>query len=109
MKQGEKYTEQVDFKSGEIVYNEFWIDFDKAYSEQMDCLTEDLLQVKFPNGYLLDIGWYPECDIDGEFLIQLIKSENWEVPVCQSRCRKKKGFIQNLNQIIQIAEHFIES
>lgn len=99
--------EDIDFRSGQIVYNTFEIDFDKEYSEQIDCLTENLLQVKFSDGYLLDIGWYPECDIEGGFLIQLIKDENWEAPIDQSRCRTQQDFIQNLNRIIQMAEDLI--
>ena len=35
--------DNVNFKSREIVYDEFHIDFSKAFSEQLDSLTEDLL------------------------------------------------------------------
>jgi len=46
----------IDFDVGNIAYNEFHIDFDKNLCEQESSLTEDLLQVEYPNNYLIDLG-----------------------------------------------------
>lgn len=94
----------IDFKSGIITYNEFHIDFKKPYYKQLDNLTEDLLQVKYRESYILDIGWYPEFDKKGQFLILLIKSENWDNPVYKKYCRKKNDLISGIRKAIKIAE-----
>jgi len=71
----------IDFDVGNIAYNEFHIDFDKTLCEQEDSLTEDLLQVEYPNNYLIDLGWYPECNSNGNFIISVIYDFDWEKPV----------------------------
>lgn len=95
---------KIDFKSGKIVYNEFCIDFTKKYSEQLECLLEDLLQVQYVDNYLLDVGWYPEYESEGEFIVQIVKEENWEKPLYKRRSRKKENLIQDLNNAIRIIE-----
>ena len=60
------------FNPGKVNYNKFNIDFNKSFTEQLDELNEDLLQVEFKDNYMLDIGWYPEGDEDGMIIIQLI-------------------------------------
>ena len=64
----------------DIVYNEFHIDFSLPFEDQPDCLTEDLLQLNLGNNRLLDIGWYPEFDPGGCFLIQVIHDNDWLEP-----------------------------
>lgn len=50
-----------DFIPGKIVLNDFtFIDRIKTLKEQLDYLTEDMIQVEFDNNIVLDIGWYPE-------------------------------------------------
>lgn len=73
----------IDFslKKGEIVFNEFSLKKGVPLVEQQDSLQEDMLQVEFPNGYILDIGWRPSFDINGKFYIYLIKDFDWEDPV----------------------------
>ena len=52
-----------------------------SLSEQLNKLKEDMLQVSFPNGYILDIGWSPSFKINGAFKLLLIKDCNWDEPV----------------------------
>lgn len=42
---------KITFRTGNIVYNELKIDFEKPLAAQEDCLLEDLLQVEFSKGY----------------------------------------------------------
>lgn len=93
------------FNEGRIVYNEFDINFDKKFSNQEECLLEDLLQVSYTNGYLLDLGWYPEFDANGTFKIQVIKDRNWDNPIYFRECREKN----DLRQCISDANIFIQS
>ncbi|MDC9624019.1 hypothetical protein PSI22_20900 [Xenorhabdus sp. XENO-7] len=73
----------IDFskKSGVIIFNDFFIRNDIPLENQLDELKEDMLQVEFPNGYLLDIGWRSSFEIDGQFKLALIKDFNWENPI----------------------------
>lgn len=49
----------IDFsiKKGEVVFSELSLEKDILLDEQRDSLKEDMLQVEFPNGYVLDVGW----------------------------------------------------
>lgn len=97
--------ENVNFKSGKIIFDEFHIDFFRPFSEQLDCLLEDLLQVKFLENCLLDVGWYPEYEEDGAFVIQVIKDQNWELPIYKKKCKEKNEFLQDIIKTIEIAEN----
>ena len=92
--------DNIDFKSGDVIYN----DFNKKYSEQEDCLLEDLLQVTYAQGYLLDVGWYPELESEGEFVVQIVKEKNWEEPIYKSNSKNKEDLVQDLNNAIRIIE-----
>ena len=41
-----------------------------------DDLTQDMLTVGLPNGYYIDVGWFPEHDVNGRFLIRVFY-EHW--------------------------------
>lgn len=55
-----------------------------AFNEEasFDYLSEDLLQCSFPEeGIIIDLGWYGDLITgEGEFKIEIIRNENWEVP-----------------------------
>ncbi|MDE7424423.1 MAG: hypothetical protein K2N51_12180 [Lachnospiraceae bacterium] len=40
--------------------------------------NENLVQIEYENGYLIDLGWYPEYDSHGELIVQVIKNYDWE-------------------------------
>ena len=82
--------QRIDLKSGKITYNEFRIHFDIPFSEQLDSLLEDLVQIEYEDGYLIDLGWYPEFDAAGRFIVQLIKDYNWEKPIYIQKSRDVK-------------------
>ena len=90
--------DKVNFKSGDIIYDEFKVDFTKRYSEQKECLLEDLLQVKYAQEYLLDVGWYPEYESEGEFIVQ---------PIYKKSSKDEEELIQNLNNAVEIIESIL--
>ena len=100
--------DKVNFKSGDIIYDEFKVDFTKRYSEQKECLLEDLLQVKYAQEYLLDVGWYPEYESEGEFIVQIIKKQNWEEPIYKKSSKDEEELIQNLNNAVAIIESILK-
>jgi len=62
-----------------IAYDEFHIDFNIPFHQQINELNEDLIQVR-KDDYLIDIGWYPEMNPNGKIRTVLIKNNNWNQP-----------------------------
>lgn len=93
-----------DFKSGKVIYNEFAIIIDKPLSEQKDLLLEDLIQVKYGEHLILDVGWYPELDINGKFLIQIIRNQNWDTPLYRFSCTETNSLLESLAYAVTLAE-----
>ena len=69
------------FAPGKVTYNSFNISFDIPFEDQIDSLNEDLMQVEYEGGFIIDIGWYPEMDPAGNLSIQLIHECDWDKPV----------------------------
>lgn len=88
------------FYLGEVVYNNFHIISTKPIEEQWDNLHEDLIQVEYEGGLLLDIGWYPECDPTGRFIINLIKEYNWENPLKRIEAKNIGEMYRAINAVI---------
>ena len=70
-----------DVSQGNVKYDNFNIDFTEPFEEQEENLLEDLFQIEFPNNYLIDLGWYPEYEINGKIVLTLIKNYDWENPI----------------------------
>ncbi|MBL4746457.1 MAG: hypothetical protein JKY08_08820 [Flavobacteriaceae bacterium] len=69
-----------------IIVNEFYnYDPKKAFTEADNYryLSEDLFQCAFPEeGLIIDLGWYGDLKTNtGEFKIDIILKENWEIPM----------------------------
>ncbi|MDE5984500.1 MAG: hypothetical protein K2H13_04520 [Eubacterium sp.] len=91
---------KYNFEPGKIVYNEFNIDFSLPFSKQIDCLNEDLMQVSYNENYILDIGWYPESNPSGSFIIQLIKNYCWDNPIFKEKCKSENDLVDNIIKAI---------
>ena len=72
----------MDFttKGGIVTFDDFHIVEKQPLENFLEDLKEDMLQVEFPGGFILDIGWRPSFDIQGNFFVSLIKDYNWEAP-----------------------------
>ena len=84
--------ENIDFKKGVIKHI-------KADFSQ-ESLCEDMLQVAYPNDYLLDVGWYGSHN---GFIIYIIKNQDWDKPVLKTHKSK-----QNLQEAVTCAVEMIE-
>lgn len=81
----------------EITYNSF-TDYDIAlYGTDDICeLREDLLQLQHSSAdIMIDLGWYPDFDPSGHYVLRMIRDKNWEEPL----------EIFSSRSINQIAEH----
>ena len=56
---------KVDFGTGTVTFLD-------------DTQKEDMLQVEYPNGFLLDMGWYQD-----RYIISVIHNFDWAHPVQQ--------------------------
>jgi hypothetical protein len=79
------------------------LDENLSLENQFENLTEDLLQVHFNMSLILDIGWYPSFDPNGEFIIYLIQYDSWDDPII--KCTAKsisdlKGLIEKIIKLI---------
>jgi hypothetical protein len=95
----EKLSDVMDFSPGRIVYEEFMLDDEQAWGEQIDSLNEDLLQVEYPGDVLLDLGWYPACSRDGQFQVRVIRNFSWEAPIFYAEVTK----INVLRSVVEAA------
>lgn len=90
---------------GKVKYDEMNINFDIPFECQHENLTEDLVQVEYDDGLLLDIGWYPEGDPDGEIAVLVVQNYDWDNPVYEERCND----LPSLLNIIKAAERIISN
>jgi len=71
-----------DWRTGAVV---FWdldcLDESQPLSDQTEHLKEDLAQVEYPDGIVLDIGWYPEFAATGNFVVCVVQQGDWEQPL----------------------------
>lgn len=59
-----------------------------------------MLQIEYPNGLLLDVGWFPSFNLKGCFLIQVIENFDWENPIIKRECNELEIFKQLLQETI---------
>lgn len=96
-------------KSGKIVYNQYHIDFSIPFEDQLYELTEDLLQIEYKNGLVLDIGWYPEMDPNGCLKVYLIKDADWYSPLICLAARSEQEMEEALKEAVRIVERYNET
>lgn len=73
--------EDLDFLPGIITYNDFEEDT-IAFLKKMQNTEKDLMQVNYPNGFLLDIGWH-----DNKYIVCIIKNCNWINRIFKKKCK----------------------
>jgi len=74
---------QKRFYPGIVTFNDLnYLNLSQSLVQQGCSLKEDLLHVKYPHNYLLDVGWYGSF-LDpkkGFFRIVIIKNNDWQKP-----------------------------
>lgn len=92
-------------KEGKVIFNDLSLSEDRPLFEQLDVLKEDMLQVEFPGGYILDVGWRPSFNLDGSFCIYIIKDFDWGTPVYNCNAKDISSLkleIKNAMKIIKL-------
>jgi hypothetical protein len=79
---------------------------DEPLRMQCDELKEDLAQIHYASGKLIDVGWYPELSENGEFVVVVVSGdtpESWEAPLFEQRVQTTVALRTALNQAIALA------
>ena len=81
-------------------YDDFGINPDIPLFMQLDTLKEDLIQVEYDSGHILDIGWYPEFKASGCFKIYVTKSDEIIYEKSTRNIKKLKQLTEEAVRII---------
>ena len=65
---------------------------------------EDIIQIDFGKSLVVDIGFYPEFEPDGFFLVVVILNRDWENPVYKKQCKTLEEMRKCLQEAIDIAD-----
>jgi hypothetical protein len=96
---------ELNWKNGEVMgWDLDDLNLSESAESQIDRLKEDLALVRFGNTILLGLGWLPEFNPQGQFVLDVVKFENWEKPVLQLKFRDTAKLIEYLNQAIETAD-----
>jgi hypothetical protein len=97
--------EDIDWGCGHVT---FWdllgIDERVQLTAQVDELKEDLAQVAYPDGVLLDVGWYPEFSADGAFRVSVVRADDWDEPLFVERCQSVAQLKNALRTAVAVAD-----
>ncbi len=99
--------EEIEFGSGKVVFDDFEISLDKPLREQLDLLKEDLFQIEYSEGYIIDIGWYPSFEEKGNFRIVVISEYDWDKPIFMKKCNELKVLILHMRECVSMVKELI--
>lgn len=92
---------------GEISYNDLSLDWNAPLSEQALNLKEDLFQASFPEGLLLDVGWYNFSDSQG-FQINIVRNFNWLAPDFSKKAYSLAELKDGLEEAVNYCRKFAQ-
>lgn len=97
--------EKINFKSGQVILNDFDFNDNIPLDEQTWSFKEDIIQVRYDNDYVLDLGWYPEFNMqEGSFKLIIVKIDDWLNPIFCKRTKSLKEIYDNINEAILLVE-----
>ncbi len=99
------FLKDIDLKNGTVTYNDFDINPGISFEEQTWSFKQDVFQMKFNNKYLIDIGWYPDFDPKGSFVLKVVKDFDWSNPILEKKCKE----VNVLKIYLQEAINFVSS
>lgn len=97
-----------NFKSGNVILNDFDFDISIPYEEQKWSFKEDILQVRYQQKYVLDLGWYPDFDLDeGAFRLVVVEIDDWLNPLFSRKTNSVVEIIEFVNEAIIYLESIV--
>ena len=75
-----------------------------------ELFLQDLLQLKhFNKNIILDLGWTPEANPEGSYLLQVIADEDWSTPIAVYKSKNKSEVVGKIDDLLlKIASGDIE-
>jgi hypothetical protein len=63
-----------------------------------ELFLQDLLQLKNDDrNVTLDLGWIPEADPKGHYILTLVKDKNWDQPISVYESAQKSEIVEQIN------------
>lgn len=99
-----------------IIFNDFfalnpaqYTDYDTDFWENF---VEDMLYIVYEQSYkkdkttytkkiAVDLGWYPEMDVNGEFALYVIKDDDWNCPLAEFRSRNQEEIVETIEAFLK--------
>lgn len=74
------------------------------FESQKYSFKEDMLQIKFNDRFILDVGWQPKFEKNGYFIIRVILDNDWLNPLLEAKART----LNDLKKIIEKSVIFVK-
>lgn len=88
--------ENYSFDPGTVTYNPYRLSPDDM--TDIKWLSEDMLQVHYPENYVLDVGWYGRAaTLKGVFRIYIVQDGKWEVPLYSEEYRSVSDLYEGID------------
>lgn len=92
--------ENYNFEPGVVTYNPY--NLNPGDMSDIEWLNEDMVQIEYPNGYLLDVGWYGKSfTLNGVFVICIVKDYKWSKPVFKHEYRSVSELYEGMQTAIE--------
>src|SRR5438477_586999 len=101
------FVKNLNLFGGMVEYDDFFINPDIPFEKQLHAYKEDILQVLFGKRFLIDVGYYPEMDPNGCFVVYAIADHDWSNPLVEIECRsisELKKTIEETAALLSIKE-----
>lgn len=99
----ERMFTDIDFGPGEVAaFIESHFDPILPPDQQVGVLREDMFSVSYDTGEVIDVGWYPNMDIHGCFIVQLVVDGNWDRPARRYDCASYKEAETKVGDLVRM-------
>ena len=98
------FIENLNILDGVITYNDFDIDPNIPFETQKYSFKEDILQIEFGERFVLDVGYSPEFEPDGNFIIQAIQDNDWMNPISRIKCNTLDTLKKSIEKTVQLID-----
>ena len=92
-----------EFEAGEVVWDDLYFDETLPLAQQVDDLRDDLLFVRYPNDVAIVVGWLPEFNPEGTYVISVYRDAAMHAPAHTEECRDARQLVDALRRTLVLA------
>jgi len=96
------FVDSLNILNGIITYNDIDINEGIAFEDQRYSFKLDMLQISFGDRFTLDVGWQPDFDPSGHFVVVAIQDYDWLNPVVKIKPRSLKTLKRAIEKAAKI-------